>query len=108
MRDGTERAELSAEFDFSGNQAVQWYLGEAGLEGDPDVVILANLDQPGEHFGIAAFQLISPLKFGPARRYRAIDAADVARAMASAAWLQKSGSHVYLFDDIQRMAAPSR
>jgi len=49
--------------------------------------------RPGERVGIAAFQLISPLLFGPARKYRAIEVTDVARAMISAAWLQKSEIH---------------
>lgn len=60
--------------------------------------------RPGERFGIAAFQLISPLLFGPARKYRAIEVTDVARAMVRAACLQRSGAHVYLSDEIQKMA----
>ncbi len=48
VRDGAERAELSAEFDFSGNKALQRYLGESGLDGDPDVVILRRtIDRAG-------------------------------------------------------------
>ncbi len=64
--------------------------------------------RPSERFGIAAFQLISPLLFGPARKYRAIEPTDVARAMISAAWSHNAGAHVYLSDEIQKMAAPSR
>lgn len=60
--------------------------------------------RPGERLSIAAFQIISPLLFGPARKYRAIEVDDVARAMISAAWLQKAGAHVYLSDEIQKMA----
>jgi uncharacterized protein YbjT (DUF2867 family) len=60
--------------------------------------------RPGERFGIAAFKIISPLLFGPARKYRAIEVTDVARAMVGAAWLQKAGAHVYLSDEIQKMA----
>jgi uncharacterized protein YbjT (DUF2867 family) len=60
--------------------------------------------RPGERFGITAFQIISPLLFGPARKYRAIEVADVAHAMISAAWLQKAGAHVYSSDEIQKMA----
>lgn len=60
--------------------------------------------RPGERFAITAFQIISPLLFGPARKYRAIEVADVARAMIRAAWSQKGGTHVYLSDEIQRMA----
>ncbi len=60
--------------------------------------------RPGERFGIAAFQIISPLLFGLTRKYRAIEVTDVARAMIGAAWLQKVGAHVYLSDEIQKMA----
>ncbi len=60
--------------------------------------------RPGERLGITAFQIISPLLLGPARKYRAIKSADVARAMISAACSQKAGAHVYLSDEIQRMA----
>ncbi len=48
VRQGAERAELSAEFDFSSNQALKRYIGEAGLEGDPDTVILRRtIDRAG-------------------------------------------------------------
>ncbi len=60
--------------------------------------------RPGERFGIAAFQLISPLLFGPVRKYRAIEVTDVAQAMINAAWSQRSGTHIYLSDEIQKLA----
>ena len=48
VREGAERAELSAEFDFSSNHAIRRYIGEAGLEGDPDTVILRRtIDRAG-------------------------------------------------------------
>jgi len=48
VRDGAERAELSAEFEFSGNEALRRFLGEAGFEGDPDTVILRRaIDRTG-------------------------------------------------------------
>lgn len=58
----------------------------------------------GERFGVAAFKIISPLLFGPARKYRAIKAIDVASAMINAAWFQILGVQVYLSNEIQRMA----
>jgi len=48
VREGAERAELSAEFDFAGNRPLQQFIGEAGLEGDPDAVILRRtIDRAG-------------------------------------------------------------
>lgn len=48
VRDGAERAELSAEFDYSNNASLQRFLGDAGLEGDPDSVILRRtIDRAG-------------------------------------------------------------
>ena len=81
-------------------------LGFAELHIFQPSFLLGNRSEsrPGERFGIAAFQLISPLLFGPARKYRAIEVTDVARAMVRAACLQRSGAHVYLSDEIQKMA----
>jgi DNA repair protein RecN (Recombination protein N) len=48
VRDGAERADLSAEFESAGNEALQRFIGEAGLEGDPDTVILRRtIDRAG-------------------------------------------------------------
>jgi len=48
VREGAERAELSAEFDFSGNESLQRFIGDAGLEGDPGSVILRrSIDRSG-------------------------------------------------------------
>ncbi len=57
----------------------------------------------GERMGITAFQIISPFLFGPARKYRAIEATDVARAMIRAAWSGKQGQHIYTSDVIASM-----
>src|SRR6185436_3113791 len=47
VREGAERAELSAEFDFS-NPAFSSWLEEAGLAGDPGAVILRRtIDRSG-------------------------------------------------------------
>jgi DNA repair protein RecN (Recombination protein N) len=48
VRDGAERAELSAEFDVAGGGALEEYLGEAGLEGDSGSVLLRRtIDRAG-------------------------------------------------------------
>src|SRR5436190_8227679 len=48
VRDGAERAELSAEFEFKDNVLLQRFIGDAGLEGDPDAVILRRtIDRAG-------------------------------------------------------------
>ena len=48
VRDGAERAELSAEFEFRRNAALQRLISDAGLEGDPDTVILRRtIDRAG-------------------------------------------------------------
>jgi len=48
VRSGAERAELSAEFDAAGNAAIERYLAEAGLEGDPGSVLLRRtIDRGG-------------------------------------------------------------
>ena len=48
VRDGAERAELSAEFEFSDNASLKRFVSDAGLEGDPDAVILRRtIDRAG-------------------------------------------------------------
>ena len=48
VREGAERAELSAEFDVAKGSALEEYLAEAGLEGDPGSVILRrSIDRAG-------------------------------------------------------------
>ncbi len=48
VREGAERAELSAEFDTGGDGALERHLAETGLEGDPGNVILRRtLDRVG-------------------------------------------------------------
>lgn len=57
----------------------------------------------GERIGIAAFQLLSPLLIGPARKYRSIRAGQVAHAMVVAAWAGKPGRQIYASDTIESM-----
>jgi DNA repair protein RecN (Recombination protein N) len=48
VREGAERAELSAEFDFTNNESLKRLISDAGLEGDPDAVILRRtIDRAG-------------------------------------------------------------
>ena len=48
VREDAERAELSAEFDYSNNASLKQFIGDAGLEGDPDTVILRRtIDRSG-------------------------------------------------------------
>jgi DNA repair protein RecN (Recombination protein N) len=48
VREGAERAELSAEFDFSDDESLKRFISDAGLEGDPDAVILRRtIDRAG-------------------------------------------------------------
>ena len=48
VRDGAERAELSAEFEFANNESLKRFVSDAGLEGDPDTVILRRtIDRAG-------------------------------------------------------------
>ncbi len=48
VREGAERAELSAEFDVAKGSALEKYLADAGLEGDPGNVILRrSIDRSG-------------------------------------------------------------
>ena len=48
VRAGADKAELSAEFDVGGHPALERYLADAGLEGDPGSVILRRaIDRNG-------------------------------------------------------------
>ncbi len=48
VREGAERAELSAEFGFADHAALSQFISDAGLEGDPDAVILRRtIDRSG-------------------------------------------------------------
>jgi DNA repair protein RecN (Recombination protein N) len=48
VREGAERAELSAEFEFGSNESLKRFISGAGLEGDPGAVILRRaIDRSG-------------------------------------------------------------
>jgi DNA repair protein RecN (Recombination protein N) len=48
VREGAERAELSAEFDLSNDASLQRFLSDAGLEGDPGTILLRRtIDRTG-------------------------------------------------------------
>ena len=53
--------------------------------------------RPGERFGIAAARIVGPLLAGPLRKYRAIPAEAVARAMVESAVRAEAGRHEYTF-----------
>ena len=59
--------------------------------------------RPAERIGIAAFKLLSPLLIGPVKKYRTIEATQVARAMIAAAFADDVGRHVYASDVIAGM-----
>lgn len=61
-------------------------------------------NRPGEKIGIGLFHLVEPALGGPLRKYRSVQAADVARAMVAAAKTGPAGVHRYVFDDIVRLA----
>lgn len=61
----------------------------------------------GEQIGAVMSQALSFLLVGPLRKYRGIEAIDVARAMYRIAQHAKPGSHVYISDQLQRIADES-
>jgi uncharacterized protein YbjT (DUF2867 family) len=58
----------------------------------------------GETMGKTVMKLINPLLFGCLKKYRGIEAADVAKAMIAAAREHKSGANIYQSDEIQKIA----
>jgi uncharacterized protein YbjT (DUF2867 family) len=57
----------------------------------------------GERIGQSGMKLIAPLLAGKWRKYKAIEARDVAAAMIEAAKQNKKGSHVYEYDETKRL-----
>lgn len=58
----------------------------------------------GEKIGKILMQVLNPLLLGSLKKYRSIEAADVAKAMLNIAAKGEPGKHVYLSDAIQRIA----
>lgn len=58
----------------------------------------------GEGMGIAITKFVTPILKGPWRKYRAIAAEDVAKAMLRVAAKGASGDHIFLSDRIQSIA----
>ena len=58
----------------------------------------------GETLGKATMKLINPLLFGNLKKYRGIEAADVAKAMVAIARKNKTGANIFQSDEIQKIA----
>jgi uncharacterized protein YbjT (DUF2867 family) len=58
-----------------------------------------------ERIGVAAFSALSFAMVGPLRRFRAVSAADVAKALVEVARREPTGIHVYEADRIEEIAA---
>ncbi|HEX7289048.1 MAG TPA: NAD(P)H-binding protein [Candidatus Angelobacter sp.] len=61
--------------------------------------------RPGERMATRIAPLLNLTLYGPLKRYRSIAAEKVGRAMVGAAKQEKSGTFVYEYDDIVRLAA---
>ncbi|MCH7497861.1 MAG: oxidoreductase [Candidatus Marinimicrobia bacterium] len=61
--------------------------------------------RPGERVGLALMRVVTPLLLGPLRRWRAIHAATLARAMLRRAAEASPGYHVLPSDEIERLGA---
>lgn len=59
----------------------------------------------GEQIGAVLMKLLQPIMLGPLRKYRAVSAASVARAMLRAAEEDGGGVRVHLSDEIARVGA---
>jgi uncharacterized protein YbjT (DUF2867 family) len=59
-----------------------------------------------ERIGVPVARVLAPLLVGPLRRYRPVDAADVARAMVQVATEAPRGPHVFEYDGIIAAARP--
>ena len=62
----------------------------------------------GEALGMAIAPALDLLAFGPLRRYHAIKAELVGRAMVGAARSEKAGTYIYEHDEIVRLARASK
>ena len=64
-----------------------------------------NESRPGERFGQAAMQAVSFLMVGRLKRYRPVEAAEVAAAMITAAKLATVGVRVYGYEEIKMLSS---
>jgi uncharacterized protein YbjT (DUF2867 family) len=71
--------------------------------------LLGDRDEPrfGERFAVASMKILKRFMVGPLRKYRPIEAADVARAMVSTAKHERRGIQIYNSDKIQSIADQS-
>ena len=60
----------------------------------------------GEAIGQVAMRIFQPLMVGAARKYRAIEAAPVARAMIALAKQDRAGKHTHKSDELERLGSP--
>lgn len=60
--------------------------------------------RPGERVAIAISPAVAGLMIGPLRRYRPIEAEDVAAAMIAALRLGRPGAHTHTYDQIMALA----
>ncbi len=59
----------------------------------------------GEAIGKVAMRIFQPLMLGAARKYRAIEAATVARAMITLAKQDRAGKHTHKSDELERLGS---
>lgn len=59
--------------------------------------------RPGEQAGIVLMKLLSPMLMDGLRKYRSIEADDVARAMVAAAAVGGSGKRIYEYDQMMTL-----
>lgn len=59
--------------------------------------------RPAERTGIVLMKLVSPILAGGLRKFRSIEAEDVARSMVSAPALEGSGKRVYEYDQMMAL-----
>ena len=62
----------------------------------------------GERAGIVFMKLVSPMLVGGLRKYRPMEAEDVARSMVSAAAMEGSGKSVYEYERMMALIKSAR
>lgn len=66
-----------------------------------------NEERLGEEIGTAVFKVVNPLLAGPLRKYRAIQAKVVAKAMLKVSLSSESDNNIYESDIIQKIGGVS-